>query len=726
MKRAILWWVGCVGAAIWTMLAMSSSAVADQAPIIIDDVYSDWDAVAVAHTDPIGDVGGGEVDFARLWLADDPRFLYLRVELGIEVDPSENNDLRLYIDTDDNASTGLSIAGIGAELEWRFGSRSGTFRVGGSTSVRHDDIRFRSAPAVTGSQLELALGRDVLPDGSNPLFSGTDVRVVLVDADGSDQLPDGNGGVAYTMDIGSLPPENDITLARESASDLRTITYNVLNDSPWEPGLEDDFGRQLAAVAPDILSFQEIRDHDITETIAFVETWLPSGPGETWYGAAVSDCKTVSRFPVLGSWALDNNLAVLLDTTTVLGTDFLLINAHLPCCSNDSGRQQEVDRIMAFIRDAKLPGGVLTLATDTPIAITGDLNLVGLRQQLTSLLTGDIVNGGFGADFDPDWDGTPLTNVISRQTEKRMGYTWRNDFSSFWPGQLDYDIYTDSVLVVPKSFILYTPEMANPAADGMQSADSMASDHLLFCVDYRPVAPDPVPQLTTIPGEPGPRDFGAVRVGVTETLDLTVTNTGDVDSLLTGSFPAAGGAFGPSMSAPFGPLAVAATDQRTYAFAPLGRGMAFETIEVTSDGGDATLDLIGTGVGPVLATNRAPGVRLSFGGVGGLVTREVRLVVSNTTDDSTGDDEQTDLTLLAATLTGPHAGRFVLEGFTPGSVVGSGESASITIRFLGAPILGDASLTATLDLQTDVGAEFGQPGQSFSWPLEAQVRRSSR
>ena len=35
------------------------------------------------------------------------------------------NDFHLYIDSDNNDLTGSYVIGIGAELEWDFGSRSG-------------------------------------------------------------------------------------------------------------------------------------------------------------------------------------------------------------------------------------------------------------------------------------------------------------------------------------------------------------------------------------------------------------------------------------------------------------------------------------------------------------------------------------------------------------------------------------------------------------------------
>ncbi|MFH1747360.1 MAG: endonuclease/exonuclease/phosphatase family protein [Planctomycetota bacterium] len=461
---------------------------ADQFPIVIEGAFADWDEVPVAYSDATGD--GGFVDFGRLWLADDPRFMFLRIEFGNEIDDGENNSIHIYLDTDANAQTGLSIAGIGAELDWRLGSRAGTYYYQGqSRSVDQADLRFRGGPTITSTQFEFAFGRDTLPDGTHPLFLGPEVKIVIRDTAGGDQLPETGEVVSYTLDLGDLPPETVIPLEREHPSDLRFITYNVENDSPWSSGQEPRFGRQLAAVAPDIISFQEIYNHTPSQVAALVAAWVPLEAGQSWYAADVNDCPVVSRYPILDTWALDGNIAALLDTTSIWNTPLLLINAHLPCCDNDSGRQNEIDRIMGFIRDAREPGGVLQLDENTPIVITGDMNLVGLAQQVTTLLTGDIVNEGtYGPDFDPDWDGSPLTRLIFRQTEKRMGYTWRNDGSSYWPGHLDYVVYTDAILTAGNHFILYTPEMSPDRLStyGLESSDSEASDHLLTCADFRP------------------------------------------------------------------------------------------------------------------------------------------------------------------------------------------------------------------------------------------------
>jgi hypothetical protein len=259
-------------------------------------------------------------------------------------------------------------------------------------------------------------------------------------------------------------------------------------------------------VSPDILHLQELSNYSASEATDLIASWF----GGDWYGAQVEngnsydDCKTISRYPIIDSWAIDGNLAVLIDTTESIGTPILCINAHLPCCNNDSGRQNEVDAIVAFIRDAYLPDGVLTLDSEVPVMVAGDLNLVGLSQQLVTLVTGDIQNEfEHGPDSPPDPDGSDLHSITSRQTEKRMGYTWRNDpnnYAGYWPGQLDFLIYSDSNLTLTRDFIVYTPEMSPSelTANSLMISDSLVSDHLVFCADFAPPCSEDVTSDGTI------------------------------------------------------------------------------------------------------------------------------------------------------------------------------------------------------------------------------------
>lgn len=503
-------------------LIMGSAARAERAPILVDGTFPDWDPIAPAYTDASGDGGGSGIDLGRLWVADDARFLFLRFEVGPELLLNDGHPLTLYLDTDANSQTGLAVGGIGAELEWRFGDRAGTYRYNNQpTAINQDDIRFRAQPTVTAPSFEAAIGRDTRPDGAHPLFLGTTIRILFMDTGtGGDRLPNNGDILAYTMDQGTLPQEFGIPLGRERADDLRIATINVKQDSPWSGGNGVKYDRLLSAVVPEILNFQEIYNHNATQVRDLVESWLPSGAGQAWYAAGNNDCKTVSRFPVIQTWALDGNLAVLLDTTPSLGSQLLIVNAHLPCCSENQGRQAEIDRILSFLRDAKTPGGLINLDPNTPFLVTGDLNLVTLSQQLNSLLTGNIQDeGNYGSDFPIDWDGTEISDLISRQTEKRMSYTWRSDTSTYWPGRLDFMIYTDSVLDVGNHFLIYTPEMPPDTLVhyGLQVGDSQATDHLLTCSDLRPLGmtdtTELMPREVALRVSPNPTRLG-VRIAL--------------------------------------------------------------------------------------------------------------------------------------------------------------------------------------------------------------------
>jgi endonuclease/exonuclease/phosphatase family metal-dependent hydrolase len=472
--------------ALVTIALPALPAAADQAPISIDGVFTDWTDIAPVLTDPVGDASGA-VDFTSLSLADDDLFFFLRFETIADFDLSENNDLVLFLDTDANPDTGLAIGGIGAELAWHPGDGEGVFYPDGSASVAvyQGDIRFRGGPTVDSNVFEIALGRDTTPDDTHPLFTGPQVGVLLVDGMTGDTIPDAGGTLTYTLDVGSAPPTTPRSIARTHPDHLRLLTHNVRTDRLFNGGQQARFQRLYTAVAPDILHLQEIYDHSPEQTRNLVAPWL----GGTWHAAGVHDCHTISRFPILGSWAIDLNLAVLIDTSSVIGTEILCINAHLPCCTNDSGRQWESDAITAFIREAYLPGGVLSLDADVPVLIAGDLNMVGSPRQLETLITGDILdNASHGPDAAPDPDGTDLTSVLPRLTEKRMGYTWRSDTSWYWPGHLDFFIYSDSNLRHRHDYTICTLEMSGAALakNGLYTNDSACSDHLVFCVDFAP------------------------------------------------------------------------------------------------------------------------------------------------------------------------------------------------------------------------------------------------
>jgi endonuclease/exonuclease/phosphatase family metal-dependent hydrolase len=529
--------------ALMAVLGIPSEARAERLPVVLDGFFDDWGTAAPAWTDPSGDAGGSGIDLGRLWLADDPRYIYLRFEVGPELLLNDRNNINLALDTDNNAATGQSVNGIGADLVWRPGQKSGTFYYGATqVTVQWDDCGFVGMPTVSGLAFEVAFRRDARPDGTHPLFpggAGATIRVLLRDTGtGGDLLPNTGQTLSYELDQGAPITETPIPLARRLSTDLRVVTWNVLSDGPWNGTLQPKFKRQIQAVIPDIISFQEIYNHTPEVTRTLVASWLPG----TWYAAGNNDCITVSRYPVLGSWPLDGNLAVYLDTEAAIGKRTLVINVHLYCCTNDTGRQQEIDRILSFIRDALTPGGSLDLPRGAAILFMGDTNLVGASGTRTSLLTGNISdNATFGPDFAPDWDGGSLTDLISRQTEKRLCYTWLSATGAFWPGRLDYLVYNDSAVSPANHFVLDPSGMSadSLAAHRLQAADAAASDHLLHCVDLRVASPNGDCPGGSCPGGLGPDDRlrcsmapnpsrGTARLALavrrTATLRLTVFN----------------------------------------------------------------------------------------------------------------------------------------------------------------------------------------------------------
>jgi endonuclease/exonuclease/phosphatase family metal-dependent hydrolase len=480
------------------LLGIPGLGHAEALPITLDGLFGDWIG-PVEMTDATGDAGGSGVDFGEFDFANDDHWLFVRFTTGVEVPLQESNNLVLYLDTDMNAGTGLAINGIGADLSWRFGDRQGTWHPTGTT-VYQDDILIRQLPTVTGSLFECSIGRAVQPNGTADLFPGTSFRALLVDS-GGDQVPDNGTTLTYTFDATPVPDPTPIDWSRENAGDVRVVTWNARDlegGALWSGTASAAADRIFSALDPDIICFQEIYSATAAETAALIESFLPSGGA--WDARSVNDCKLVTRYPILGFWALDGNLAVHLDTTADWGVEALVVSAHLPCCQNNTSRQAEIDHIMSFFRDAMTPGGLVDVASGTVFLITGDLNLVGDSQQLTTLRTGDIVdNSTYGPDFAPDWDGTDLADSRPLQSEARFAYTWRSDFSSYQPGRLDFVLFTDSSVDAGRHFSVYTPEMSGTtlAAYGVLDGDvTSVSDHLPVVVDLR----------ESVPTDVGPQD----------------------------------------------------------------------------------------------------------------------------------------------------------------------------------------------------------------------------
>jgi endonuclease/exonuclease/phosphatase family metal-dependent hydrolase len=297
---------------------------------------------------------------------------------------------------------------------------------------------------------------------------------------------------------------------RALATDFRVMSYNVHEDSIFPDTSASQaakFSRVVRALVPDVINLQEIYSHTAAEAVGLMNDLLPLGAGATWHAQQGFDNVIVSRFPLSQQRtnttpASPRSIAMaLVDLPNGnFATDFYFMNNHFKCCgdvggSEDAERQRQADALVNWMRDARNPGGSVNLPSSTPMAIVGDLNIVGSLQPLQTLISGNIINTTtYGADSPPDWDGSTLADA--RPLHNGVGpadYTWRDDASSFDPGRLDYVLYTDSVVSVGKKFVLNTVAMsaADRAAAGLQAYDvtsdnsGITYDHLPLVVDFR-------------------------------------------------------------------------------------------------------------------------------------------------------------------------------------------------------------------------------------------------
>lgn len=477
----------------------------EPAQIYLDEAGDDWEGLSVRHTDSEED--GEGIDLERLWVAHSEDHLFLRIEVGQPINLQENNELTLYLDTDNDRRTGHRTLGVGAELAWTFGERSGRwFRKGDSEEIGHADLGFSSLPTVRSETFEVALDRSATPEGTAPLFQGDSLRVAL--ANEGDRLPDEEGGLGYVLSDAETPLEAP-SIDRPDASSVRMVSYNSANNFEKErsaifsPERQSSFRRIFDAVAPDVIAFQEVYAQTAAQTDSIAKSGL--GLSAEWeWAKRGQDLVLGSRYPILDSHAVPGyedyeSGAFLLDAEVALGSRLVVVTTHPPCCnygpedgepSSDAQRQQVVDGIVAFLRDLQDGDGPFEVTEDTPIVVLGDMNFVGSAQQPRTLRTGEIVNTDrFGPSAAPDWDGSSLLDTNPQQVESPMHTTWINAESSFPPGRLDYAFVTDSVLEVVHEYVLYTPVLSDDVrtTHGLRAEDTVeASDHLPVVIDVAP------------------------------------------------------------------------------------------------------------------------------------------------------------------------------------------------------------------------------------------------
>ena len=465
---------------------------AQSASIEIDGVFDDWNETLKIEHDPSESVSG--IDLLSLSLTNDRDYLFIRLKADKEFDFSDNiidHNIHLYFDTDNNASTGDSkFSEFGADLVINLKDRRVNFYNPNLNSISLNDIHLRVAPTVTSNSFEIAVPRNVMPDGQNKLFKASNLKLIVANLSNNDRIPN-SGNLVYDFDESRLNGYDLVDINKKSDDLIRIVAYNTLSNGLTDLTRKSHFEKIIKAIKPDIIGFSECWNTEANYVKSVIDRWLPLNTNKGWYIEKQIDrgLITASKWEIIDRWEeLPNQFPVLINLPDKYSSDILFTNAHLNCCGNESGRQDQADAYSSFINDAKTKGGEIDLPKNTPFVYAGDLNLVGYSQQLTTLISGDIQNTiDYGLPSYPDWDDTEIRDLISLHSDSRFSFTWKNENGSYPPGKLDYILYSDAVVSVEKSFVLRTEEMniVRLAKYGLDINNTeSASDHFPVIADF--------------------------------------------------------------------------------------------------------------------------------------------------------------------------------------------------------------------------------------------------
>jgi endonuclease/exonuclease/phosphatase family metal-dependent hydrolase len=446
--------------------------------IVLDGQFTDWPG----ETLWVGESGS---PYAGCEVASNADWLFLRIAFNSEIALDETilpNTHVLLIDADDNPGTGANYAGLGlgVDLLINWPQRSVIPYTGGSGSLNFNDIGMRTAPTYSAHEFEIALRR-----ADANLGSSSAARLLWYN--GSVTFP--TGGALVNLSTAAAPA-TALPLERADGTAIRVAFWN-LNGRLGQASAESAMQRILQATDPDVIGLSEVSNASASSVAAKLNNWLPLASGSWNVVKDDYDLMVASRFPIASNYPdVYRSFPVTLSEVPGWEDPLLFTSSHLKCCggaSNEAQRQSEADEFMAFMREAYMPGGDLSLPAEAPAIFGGDLNMVGLSGPIYTLITGDIDNeANYGPDFQPDADGSPLTEWPITQSDAPFDFTWENLGSEFGPGKLDYIITRDDVAPVIKGFALNTGAMpvSRLFQYGLNSGDSeAASDHFIVVAD---------------------------------------------------------------------------------------------------------------------------------------------------------------------------------------------------------------------------------------------------
>jgi endonuclease/exonuclease/phosphatase family metal-dependent hydrolase len=449
-----------------------------QSGMAIDHNFSDWNGLssiqAADTTGPLESVTFNS-DAERVYF----RIRYDRlIALDEAIIP---HGTKIALDVDGNPGSGQFVGAFaGADIVINLQDRyvNSTQTNGSTESQTLNASQVRIAPTYGGADHEIAIDRSI-----NGLNSNAPLRwSVYCSTSGQQITPETASPLSNSPGLTVNTP-----IERTDGTAVRVAFWNM-NRRLDNASARAAMARILQATQPDVIGMSEVEDFSAAQMSEWLNDWVPLET-ETWQVVKDDwDLMVASRWPITSTYPeVQRQFPVVIDAEAAWGQDFMLTASHLKCCNGADQRQEQADEYMAFLRNAMAGEGNLELAENTPVVYGGDLNMVGPGGAMHTLLTGDIQNEAtYGPDFSPDWDGTRLSELPCIQTDQPMNYTWRNDYSEWPAGKLDYILVQDGAVRVLRSFALETASMSAQRlnAYGLESGDALeASDHFIVVAD---------------------------------------------------------------------------------------------------------------------------------------------------------------------------------------------------------------------------------------------------
>jgi len=169
--------------------------------ITIDGLFNDWTGVPLAYTAPVGSTNA--IQYEDVYIANDESNLYIRFTLySPRANAFANSYDNLFVDADDNASTGFPVGGIGSEMLIQGGAgyqeKNGGFNEG---AINNLGWAIAGSPDNMDFELAISRGATYASDGTLVFTNGT--IAILLEGDDTSynnvEFAPASGGLVYTF-----------------------------------------------------------------------------------------------------------------------------------------------------------------------------------------------------------------------------------------------------------------------------------------------------------------------------------------------------------------------------------------------------------------------------------------------------------------------------------------------------------------------------------------------